>query len=59
MVELPQIERDAKMRVCIKISAKGEPHGEYTFRGDTKDELDDNGTFASLEFKRHLDRWKK
>jgi len=41
----PELKQD-KIRVNIKISAKGIAHGEYTFRGDTQEEAKRNGEIA-------------
>lgn|SRR3990167_4512468 len=41
-----------RMSVTVKISAKGELHGEYSARGDTKEELNANLDAASEAFNR-------
>ena len=43
-----------KMRVKVVTSAKGGKYGEYTFRGDTEDELRDNGKVAKKLFDEHV-----
>lgn len=48
-----------KIRVNVKISAKGEPHGEYTFRGNTADEAALNGEVAKRLFRQHTEEMAK
>ena len=45
---------NAKMKVKVQVSAKGNRYGEYTFRGDTEEELKANGKSAEKIFKEHV-----
>jgi len=60
MTELPiKKEEEHKMRVCVKISAKGVAHGEYSFKGNDARELSVNGDSANTQMMEHINRWNE
>ena len=52
-MEQTQTIQESKIRVKVLIAAKGNKYGEYSFRGDTEKELEENGQIAKTQFEEH------
>lgn len=59
MAEEEHAVKPFRTGVKIQISAKGDVYGEYTFRGDDKEELEAMGKDTLDTFKKHIEDWKK
>lgn len=51
---MEQSVASSKISVTIKMDSKGFGYGEYTFRGDTLEELEQNADNARDLFQKHV-----